>query len=403
MRRQMLAVALALCIVRVGRAETSPDPITSSEQLVTYLKVVPLDSSPLRWFSPGARKRFLAELSFAPGGLKGIPMDDASHELTHDQAEAVLGLFGVSEYANGLGISSAQQARLTSEKLDDARARGCELNACPESDVELRFDALSLAKEDFSLPDGKRFALDKKRYDDLFGQYQNDSTLHELSKPDLRLLKRAVERAVYMAPDAKHIDQLYADLQEMHRRGMTEDADYRGYYRALLVTRQFERAKRFVARFPGASYEEVPRLEASSLLLKGYPTAITLDDQGHAMIRQAFDVTIPLRIVVVASCHFSQDAAKAIQADAELQPIFAQHAIWLASQDEAFDAVRSWNHQFPTQPIHIAWSNDEWPMLTSWAMPTFYIFRYGRIEGMVSGWINIATLKAQLKGASVLP
>jgi hypothetical protein len=219
----------------------------------------------------------------------------------------------------------------------------------------------------------------------------------------LRLLKRAVERTLYLAPDASHIDQLEVDLKEMDRRGMLDDADYRGYYRSLLLTRQFERAERFIARHPGAAYEEVPRLEAVDGLPKGLPTAITLDDQRHAMVRQAFDVASPLQIVVVASCHFSQDAAKAIQADAQLQPIFAQHAIWLASQSESFDSVRNWNRQFPTQPIHIAWSNDEWPMLDSWAMPTFYVFRHGQLASRFSGWEDTGTLKSRLKEAKVLP
>ena len=120
------------------------------------------------------------------------------------------------------------------------------------------------------------------------------------------------------------------------------------------------------------------------------------------MARQPFDLSAPLRIVVVASCHFSRDAARAIRADAQLRSLFAGNAIWLASQNEQLDAVSDWNREFPDQPIHIAWRDSEWSMLDSWAMPTFYLFRHGQLVKKFSGWEDVNTLKQALREGGVL-
>lgn len=36
--------------------------------------------------------------------------------------------------------------------------------------------------------------------------------------------------------------------------------------------------------------------------------------------------------------------------------------------------------------MHIAWQDTEWTMLDSWTMPTFYIFRRGKLVNRFAGW-----------------
>ena len=132
------------------------------------------------------------------------------------------------------------------------------------------------------------------------------------------------------------------------------------------------------------------------------PTALSVDVAAHTMKRDAFDLSTPLRIVVVASCHFSQDAARAIEADSRLRPLFVRHAVWLAGENETFGEVEEWNKAFPDQPIHIAWKDSEWSMLDSWGMPTFYVFRHGRLAGKFIGWHGLESLRQSLKKAGAL-
>ncbi len=396
---------LAICI-----GVPSPAPavaadevaIASKAQLALYLQSVKPGTSPLDRLSTGGRKRFLAQLDFGPRGLRSVPLGDAMNDLTHEQAVALFSLFGVKAYADGVGLSPAQRERIENERRLDAKARNCSLDTCPESAIERHYDDLVLAKSDFSMPDVKRFTLDRQRYDRLFDDYQTPDAIGVASSPDLRLLKRAAEQAVFFIPDAKHIDQLRLDLAQMQQRGMAMDSDYGSLYQVFIASRRFDEAAKLVADHPSMDVEIVPTLKEGESLPHGWPTALTLDDPQGVMVRQAFDLSAPLRIVVVASCHFSQDAARAIDGDPQLRSLFADNAIWLASQDESFSSVRKWNQSLPDQIIHIAWQNDEWSMLDSWAMPTFYVFRHGRLVKKFSGWKDLKTLKESLKQAQAM-
>jgi hypothetical protein len=377
-------------------------PINSKAELAKYLRDTPTGTSPLDRLSPGGRKRFLAQLVFGERGLRGFSSEDPQSELTHPQIVQLLALFGAESYAQGDGVTPARQAQLERERAAEAATRGCAVRTCPESEIGQRYDELVMWKPDAPLPDTERFVRVSQHYDRLFASYQSPEHLPAVSPPDLRLLKRAADRAVSYLPDKAHIAQLQRDLAVMQRRDMTENKDYQGLYEAMIATRQFATAEALARQHPGMDVALVPVLHEGSPLPQGWPTALTTSDQGRAMTRQAFDPSAPLRIVVVASCHFSQDAARAIQADAQLRPIFANDAIWLASQNESFGSVADWNRELPDQPIHVAWQDSEWSMLDSWAMPTFYVFRHGHLVKKFSGWHDLKTLKHSLREAGVL-
>lgn len=395
-----LAVWLSSALVMTP-AMADQTPIRSKAELTRYLQSTSPGSSPLDHISPGGRRRFLGQLDFGQQGLREIPLEDLDSELTHSQIVQVLALFGVEKYATE-GVTPAEQTRLQRERAQDAAARGCDVETCAESGVERHYDELILQKTDPSMPDAERFAIAGQRYDHLFDSSQTPEHLHSLNHTDLRLLKRAVEYAVLYVPSPTHVAQLQRDLAEMQRRGMVEDKDYVRLHQALVASRDFDAANALAGSHPGMDVDTVPTFHKPTSLPREQPTALTVNAKSGTMTRQAFDLSAPLRIVVVASCHFSQDAARAIEADAQLRPIFASDAIWLASQNEYFSSVTDWNREFPDQPIHIAWQNSEWSMLDSWAMPTFYVFRHGRLVKKFSGWFDIGTLKQSLRDANVL-
>lgn len=392
-------------------ASTSAAPptthlIRSAAELESYMHSQAMKTSPLMELSPGGRKRFLNELPWAKYGFRGsIPLDDATNELTYTQIVQLFGLFGwnskpLLESLKDAGLTPAARAQQQRERIDDAAARHCSVEMCPETDIERRYDELVQSKPDFSLPDAKRMALDNKRYDRLFGTIQS-APLDAISRPDLRLLKRAVERTL-LDPDPKHIAQLTRDLAEMQRRGMVEDADFKALYAAEVSARQFADAAALRKEHPGMHVAALPAFVTDQAPRSGQPTVLSIDTHSNTMRRQAVDLGAPLRIVVIAGCHFSEDAAHAIEGDAQLRPLFAQHAIWLANPAEQIDDVSAWNRQFPDFPMHVAWSQDEWSMLPNWGMPTYYVYRNGQLVKQFSGWLGTARLKQSLHEAGAL-
>lgn len=397
MLRIVVAATLALLASGTSAADTPP-PITTPDSLARYLRETPIERSPLGALPPGARKRFLAILTFGDRGVRGIDAGDLDQELTHEQAVAVLALLGAEAYGGGLGLSPEAYATRQAERWADAARRGCAVPRCPESAIERRYDTLVLA--DRPGPDAARHAAIAADYARLFVGDMRPSSLEGTSAPDLRLLARAARVALDADPDGRAADDLARVLNTMQSRGMADDADFLPLYRARVTTRRFDAARALARAHPGMAVSALPSLE-NPLTVPGKPTALTVSADGRHMTRESIDLDAPLRIVVVAACHFSEDAARAIAADPRLDALFHQRATWLATEGTAPADAAAWNRAFPTQPIRIAWRDREWSMLESWAMPTYYVFRHGREVARWNGWLGLDALRTELSKAGV--
>lgn len=252
--RLVLAAALAL---PVPVAAATPPPIATPAALARYLHDMPPGRSPLDAFSPGARKRFLAQLRFGREGLGGFSTDDLAHELTTSQVQAVMALFGTQAYAEGLGLTQDAYARRRRERAADAARRGCAPGRCPESPIERRYDALVLA--DRHGPDASRHAAIVADYARLFANDLTPAAIRHTSAPDLRLLARAAGQALDADPAGRAADDLGRLLGVMQSRGMVDDADFLSLYRARVTTRRFAAAQALARAHPGMS---VPALLA---------------------------------------------------------------------------------------------------------------------------------------------
>lgn len=392
---------LTPAVAALASTPAAPPTIHSQAELDRYLRDTPIKSTPLAPLSPGGRKRFLGELGWGSRGLGSIPFDDIDNELTHEQAVRLLTLFDVQAYARGNGLTSAERERREAERTEDAKKRGCSIDTCPESTVEQHYDALMLQQPDHAMPDAERRAEISKHYDHLFSDWQHPGSLRETSRPDLRLLRRAAEYAISWQPNSLHIVELQADLAELQRRRMIDDRDYTGLYQALVAGRQLSKASALMQQHPDMGVGAIPVVSSAADLPSGQPTALLVDASGRNMVRQAIDLSAPWRIVVVAACHFSEDAARDISADSQLRPLFAKRAIWLARQSTPFAAAAEWNRHFPDQPIHIAWQDSEWSMLNDWSMPTFYVFRQRQLVDKWSGY-DMELLRTHLRKDGLL-
>lgn len=398
----LLATCLAMPALAASTQNAIATQISTQAGLQRYLRDTPIQDTPLAALPPASRKRFLAQMQFTPHGVN-FSYSEPAAELTHPQIVQLYALFGQKPPSDSVGLTPDQQRQRKAERLKDAQRRGCVPEQCPESEVEQRFDEQVAIKPDFTLPDAQRFAAEKHDYDRLFGDFFRESaSLQRLGDPDLRLLARALHSALYAVPDSGHVAQLQRVLQEMQRRGMAEDADFEDLYAAEIGLRRFAKAAILRKEHPGMHAAALPTFVSDQMPKHGLPTALSVDAGSNTMRRQAIDLAGPLRIVVIAGCHFSEDAARAIEGDAQLRPLFTQHSIWLAMPAQPIEDVSAWNRQFPDLPMHVAWRQDEWSMLPSWAMPTYYVYRNGRLAKKFSGWLGMDKLKQSLHEAGAL-
>lgn len=399
-----LAATCLVASVTTTPLQAAAARIHSQAELERYLRDMPIEATPLAPLPPAARRRFLASLAFGREGARIQDLGEPDAELTHPQVVRLFALFGQQDIAESLriGLTPAQKAHRDRERDEDARHRGCARERCPESKIERLYDQLSATRPDVALPDARRFAAEKQEYDRLFARFQHPGRLRTLSAPDLRLLARALKQALYAMPDAGHVAQLHDDLAEMQRRGMTEDEDFTDLYLAEVGVRQFEQAAVLRRQHPGMDVPALPTFVSDHPLPSGLPTALSVDGQSRTMRRRAVVLDGPLKIVVIAGCHFSETAARAIEGDAPLRALFARDSLWLASPSQPIEDVVDWNRKFGDLPMLVAWRQEEWSMLPDWHMPTYYVFRNGRLVDRFSGWRGIDELRKSLHQAGAL-
>lgn len=386
-----------------SQAVNHANVIHTKAELDRYLHDTPVHTSPLDALSPGGRKRFLAGLQFGERGLRSASLDDPDNELTQPQMVALYTLFGMEEYAGkSAGLAPARRAQMQAERVAAAERRGCVLNQCPEGPIEQSYDELSAREHDSSLSDAQRVEQVRRYYDHAFGTYQTSTLLRHVDAPDLRLLKRAASMAMGLVKSPAYLNQSRIDLAEMQRRGMADDKDYADLYRALVADRQFTAAAALQHEHPGMGMMSLPVFVPTAKLPAGQPTALSVDTRDHTMRRETVALDGPLRIVVIAGCHYSEDAARAIEGDPQLRPLFAGHSIWLSSASSDLAAIPAWNWQFKDLPMRVAWNDHEWSMLDSWNMPTYYVFRNGRLVKKFSSWDGVSALKNSLHEGGIL-
>lgn len=375
----LLLLLLLACSAVAAAPDTLPVPIRTPDDLGRYLANVG-ELSPLHDMPLGARQRFLAGVIFGRGGVGGFSTEELDDTLTADQIRPVLALFDLEEYAGMLeGLPRQRDPR----------------NFL--SDFEHRFDAFHAAAN----AGDPELVTDSYR---LLTQGSNPAVLAlSLDPYDRALLYRAVLKMLELDFADPTSDDARRLLKAMHESADATRVHVSRLFAVLTARRDFTGAKLLADMFPSAGLPQLPILEPVAAQLAGN-AVLHVSPDGKRMSRTSIDIGRGLQIVVVAGCHFARDAAVAIAADPALNLLFNQHSTWLAPSSESLAAAADWNRQFPNRPILVAWSDVEWPQVTSWAMPTFLVFRDGVLLRSWSGWpadTGMATLRAELSAAGI--
>ncbi|MGH6977677.1 MAG: hypothetical protein ACRED4_00035 [Brevundimonas sp.] len=206
---------------------------------------------------------------------------------------------------------------------------------------------------------------------------------------DLRALTLAAQLAVFYHHDHDILDDAMADLRLLEDRGVARPGDIRAAYGLLVAGRRFEQARFFLSAHPDLEEPPPPRLLGVRSDVQGAAEMRVGEIEGTLLWAPVDLAQLP-RILVIGHplCHFTTNAARAIEADPDLRALFAAQAKWLAPQDNTtdFDVFRQWNAAHPDKQMTIAWRAADFPIIDHWATPTFYFIENGRVVSQVQGW-----------------
>jgi len=390
MKLLLTAFTVALCSLGVETAfadasqnvvETSISvPIKSSAELLSYLEHG--NASPLDMLSAPAKRRFLDSLRFGSTGLAGFSVAELEAELTQDEAREVLKLFGADAY-------TPPASRM--------RDRHLNIGATETATADTWFDEVLRASLTAS-PSREVVAA----YERGFRSRQTPAGLHTLSDGDLALVFRAATIVAGFDQAPRYADDMRRELAELNRRHLTASGDYENAYRALIRSRDFGAADDLRARYPEARLPPLPTVYDT--VKHPGPTVLQLSADGSELERHVVTLDEPIQIIIIAGCHFASDAALDIERDPLLRKAFAQHVLWLTPQDgdPADPDLIRWNREHPFTAMRSVYRESEWPQIDSWAMPTFYFFRGGKLDKKFVGWQK-ESIMVELRKLGLMP
>ncbi|HZP64928.1 MAG TPA: hypothetical protein VFB32_01350 [Rudaea sp.] len=259
-------------------------------------------------------------------------------------------------------------------------------NAAP-SDIEHAFDLFEPGVRTFAaLPDRLRDRAIDQYYTELF-QGARRRPLHAVSDGDAALLYRAAALSALATGHARYVRDMRRLLRELEARRTVTPREYAELYRADVMARDFADARRLVSAYPTLDVEPMPYIREAAAIHG--PSELLVVPNRYELVHRPVRLEAERQIIVVADplCHFSQDAVRAIEADPQLASALAR-AKWIAPQGARFavDAYQQWNRQHPSARLAMAYRNSEWPMIDSWATPTFYVLERGKVVAKIAGW-----------------
>lgn len=255
-----------------------------------------------------------------------------------------------------------------------------------DGDIAQRAQRVKQLAEMRPRPDDMAYATDIRReYEANFSQINKAEDLRAASDTDLTLYWQAVSNTAFYSDDDGVADAAVRVYTELERRGMADARATDRVFNVLLKARRFDAARDFASRHADAALPAVPQFIDTDT--GGMPSAWQFSADGSKAKRIGIDLE-PLQIIVVAGCHFSEDAAREITVDPLLAPVFAHHARWVSLQPggENLDALAEWNRLYPQAPMLAIHDRSEWALISHWAMPTFAVVKDGQVIDSTRGW-----------------
>lgn len=239
-------------------------------------------------------------------------------------------------------------------------------------------------------PDTVRFRKLADFYRARLAAHQAPGVRANLSDADLRALMLAGQLAAFYSHEDDILNNVLADLRLLEHRGDAKITDFRAAYGLLIANRRFDEARLFLDAHAELDGRAPPRLLGLRAAHADSAAEMRVGEAEGTLEWVPVDVEALPRILVIAhpSCHFTQNAAEAIESDPALNALFTAHAKWLAPQDTTtdFSVFTRWNAEHPDMPITVAYRSAGFPMIDNWSTPTFYFIDHGRVVSQVTGW-----------------
>ncbi len=254
--------------------------------------------------------------------------------------------------------------------------------------LQERLDDFEALSQPISGWDAAHRAEFNQKYIEWFSLRPDHSALEALDNEEIDALFKAAGMVTFYA-NLNHVDDQRRWLDELIRRHAATPAHYKSMHESYVRARHFAEARTLSQQHPEIDFDPLPPIVDTPPYYSSTRTVLTFSESDGGLIR--LPVSGPddgIFVIFSPSCHFSQDAIVAIQADPDLSRLFDDNTQWLQPPDGRleYDSLRRWVVEHPWKKVGIIWRADEWEHFNLTSTPTFYFVRNGKIVGTVTGW-----------------
>ena len=254
--------------------------------------------------------------------------------------------------------------------------------------IEDRYTTLHAAKQKaYKLKDRERNAILTTEYERLFGEYTPLDSVNQFSDKDLRSLFNAASLAAYFVIEQRYVNDMQLVLDALERENLATEQDYMALFRSLVQVRNFSGAEALRNKNPRYVFPALPDIPTA--FRDNQVTAFDTSSDGSLKPLE-LDVSNGSHLIVIAHplCYFSRQAIIDIAADVRFKGFFLSHTIFLApvSGDLYLDEFNKWNNEYPHARIVQARHESDWPLITEWSTPQFYVVKNGKVASHIVGW-----------------
>ena len=177
---------------------------------------------------------------------------------------------------------------------------------------------------------------------------------------------------------ASPLDRLDSEL------GVADEQHRTFFFQALVGHRRFEEARAFKLQHPTLEVEDIPDIAEVDF---DHPVAYRIDESGSQLVPLSMDLSeIRLVAVVHPLCSFSNRAMTVI--GSKQNSIRPSRAIYLTpvGQRLHLSELLEWNAAHDSVEIVLTNTRDDWPFISNWGTPSFYILKDGQVQDRLTGW-----------------
>jgi hypothetical protein len=237
-----------------------------------------------------------------------------------------------------------------------------------------------------NIQEGQRGSVVSGAYEKYLSQFR--SVTDELDPTEVRKLLNGAHDAHFFSGNENYLVDELSYIKVLEKIGVATKGDYDVLFGSYIKSRDFIKAKVLNEAHELGRDADLPKIIYGQNGSDGHLVYSVVGDKKLLLASARFGTGPQVVVVAHPLCHFSNNATKAIESDKGLSKIFDGHSVWIVPPEEKLNLgiIYKWNEQHPEEKMVLTHDVSQWPQIDSWATPTFYFFKNGKLMKKVVGW-----------------